>query len=57
MTIAVFATLLAIWCLAGARLVSHHRVTMVIERWGHCIPAVYIIIGLYIFHEAGVLGG
>jgi cadmium resistance protein CadD (predicted permease) len=55
-TIAVFAAGVAVWCLAGAWLVSHHRITEVLHRWGHwIIPAVYILIGLYIFQKAGVL--
>ena len=38
-------------------LVSHHKITQVIERWGQwIIPAVYILIGLYIFGKAGILG-
>src|SRR6516162_716020 len=49
-TIAVFAVGVAIWCLAGSWLVSHHRVTQTLERWGHwIIPVIYILIGLYIF--------
>jgi cadmium resistance protein CadD (predicted permease) len=55
-TIVVFAIGVALWCLAGFWLVSHHGVTGVIERWGHWIvPAVFILIGLYIFHKGGVL--
>jgi cadmium resistance protein CadD (predicted permease) len=57
LTIAVFAVLVAVWCLAGAWLVSHQRVTQVIQRWGHWIvPTVFILIGLYVFQKAGVLG-
>jgi cadmium resistance protein CadD (predicted permease) len=55
-TLAVFAAGVAVWCLAGSWLVSHHRVTEVIRSWGHwIIPAVYILIGLYIFEKTGVL--
>jgi cadmium resistance protein CadD (predicted permease) len=55
-TIAVFAAGVAVWCLAGAWLVSHHRIIEVLHGWGHwIIPAVYILIGLYIFQKAGVL--
>jgi cadmium resistance protein CadD (predicted permease) len=47
----------AIWCAAGSLLVAHHRTTQVIEQWGHWIvPAVYILIGLYIFQKTGALG-
>jgi cadmium resistance protein CadD (predicted permease) len=55
-TLAVFAAGVAVWCLAGSWLVSHHRVTAAIRRWGHwIIPAVYLLIGLYIFQKAGAL--
>ena len=55
-TIAVFAVGVAIWCLAGSWLVSHHRVTQTLERWGHwIIPVIYILIGLYIFQKEGAL--
>lgn len=55
-TVAVFAAGVAVWCLAGWWLVSHHRVTETLHRWGHwIIPAVYILIGLYIFQKTGVL--
>src|SRR5262249_2533486 len=55
-TIAVFAVGVAVWCLIGSWLVSHHRATEVLERWGHwIIPVVYILIGLYILSKAGVL--
>jgi cadmium resistance protein CadD (predicted permease) len=55
-TIAVFTVGVALWCLAGSWLVSHHTAAEVIERWGHwVIPAVYILIGFYIFHKAGAL--
>ena len=43
----------AVWCLAGWWLVSHHRITGALGRWGHWIvPAVYILIGLCIFAKA-----
>ena len=55
-TVAVFAAGVAVWCLAGAWVVSQHRLTEALHRWGHwVIPAVYILIGLYIFRKAGVL--
>jgi cadmium resistance protein CadD (predicted permease) len=55
-TVAVFAAGVAVWCVAGSWLVSHHRVTEVIRSWGHwIIPAAYIVIGLYIFAKTGVL--
>ena len=55
-TIAIFAAGVAIWCLAASWLVSHHRVTQTLQRWGHWIvPVIYILIGLYIFQKTGVL--
>jgi cadmium resistance protein CadD (predicted permease) len=54
LTIAVFAAGVALWCLAGSWLVSHHRVTETLQRRGHwIIPLVYILIGLYIFQKEG----
>jgi cadmium resistance protein CadD (predicted permease) len=53
-TTGVFAAGTALWCLAGSWLVSHHRVAEVLRRRGHWIvPAVYILIGLYIFQKEG----
>ncbi len=55
-TCVVFAAGVALWCLAGAWLVSHHRVTHLIQEWGHwIIPAVFILIGLYIFYKGGAI--
>src|SRR5215472_12177242 len=57
LAVGVFGVLIALWCLAGAWLVSHERVTRLINRWGQWIvPAVFIGIGLYVFQKAGVLG-
>ncbi len=53
-TVAVFAAGVALWCLAGWWLVSHHRVTEVLQRRGHwIIPVIYILIGLYILQKEG----
>jgi cadmium resistance protein CadD (predicted permease) len=53
--IAVFMAGTALYCLAGSRLASHHAVTRLIERWGEWIvPAVFIVIGIYIIGKAGV---
>jgi cadmium resistance protein CadD (predicted permease) len=53
-TIAVFAAGIALWCLAGWWLVSHHHVTEVVQRRGHwIIPVIFILIGLYIFQKEG----
>jgi len=56
-TIAVFAAGVAVWCLAGSWLVSHHKATRAIRHWGHWIvPVVYLLIGFYIFQQAGAFG-
>jgi len=56
-TIAVFAAGVAVWCLAGSWLVSHHKATWAIRHWGHWIvPVVYLLIGFYIFQKAGAFG-
>lgn len=48
-TIAVFAVLTAVWCLAGGWLASHRQVVRVVERFGHWIvPLVFIAIGALI---------
>jgi cadmium resistance protein CadD (predicted permease) len=58
LTVVVFAMGVAAWCLVGAWLVSHRRVTHVVQMWGHWIvPAVFILIGLYVFFKAGIFGG
>ena len=57
LTIAVFAVLVAVWCLAGSWLASHKRVIAVVERYGHWIvPAVFMLIGAVIVVESGVIG-
>jgi cadmium resistance protein CadD (predicted permease) len=54
-TLAVFAVLVAIWCWVAGLLVSHHKVTETVIRFGHwIIPVVYILIGLYVFYESSV---
>jgi cadmium resistance protein CadD (predicted permease) len=56
-TCIVFAAGVALWCLAGSWLVSHHRITQVIQAWGHWItPAVFILIGLYVFYKGRAFG-
>lgn len=54
-TLIVFAIGVAVWCALGALLVTHHRVTSVIQAWGHwIIPVVYILIGLYVMERGGL---
>jgi cadmium resistance protein CadD (predicted permease) len=56
LTVAVFAIGVALWCLAGSWLGSHHRVVDVVQRFGHWIvPAVFMSIGAVIVLESGVL--
>ncbi|NUW30560.1 cadmium resistance transporter [Nonomuraea sp. SMC257] len=55
-TIAVFAAGVALWCLAGSWLGSHHKVIEVVERYGHWIvPFVFMTIGALIVLESDVL--
>src|SRR4051794_40585119 len=55
-TIAVFAVLVGVWCLAASWLGSHRRVIAVVERYGHwLVPIVFIVIGVLIIAESGVL--
>jgi cadmium resistance transport/sequestration family protein len=57
LTIAVFAVMVAVWCVAGAWLGSHERVIGVVERYGHWIvPAAFVFIGTLILVESGVVG-
>ncbi|WP_329105760.1 cadmium resistance transporter [Micromonospora sp. NBC_01699] len=56
-TVAVFAVLTAVWCLAGAGLGSHRRVIAVVRRYGHWIvPGVFMVLGAVIVVESGVIG-
>jgi len=57
LTVAVFAVLVAVWCLAGSWLASHRGIIAVVERYGHWIvPAVFMAIGAIIVAESGVVG-
>jgi cadmium resistance transport/sequestration family protein len=56
LTIAVFAMLVGVWCLAGSWLASHKAIIGVVERYGHWIvPVVFMLIGAVIVIESGVL--
>jgi cadmium resistance protein CadD (predicted permease) len=51
-TLVVFAIGVALWCLAGALLTRHSRITAVIGRHGLWIlPAAFILLGLYLLHQ------
>ncbi|MGC9668661.1 cadmium resistance transporter [Planosporangium sp. 12N6] len=53
-TIAVFALLIAVWCLAGSWLGSHRGVVAMVGRYGHwLVPAVFIVIGVAILLGVG----
>lgn len=55
-TVAVFAGLVAAWCLAGSWLGSHPRVISMVKRFGHWIvPGVFILIGIVILVGSGAI--
>ncbi|WP_283138890.1 cadmium resistance transporter [Rhizohabitans arisaemae] len=52
-TVAVFALLVAAWCLAGSWLGSHRKIIKAVERYGHwLVPAVFILIGTTILLDS-----
>jgi cadmium resistance protein CadD (predicted permease) len=56
LTVAVFAVLVAVWCLAGSWLGSHHAVVALLQRFGHwMVPAVFVAIGVVIVIQSGVV--
>ncbi|GAA1505011.1 CadD family cadmium resistance transporter [Sphaerisporangium rubeum] len=56
-TVAVFAVLVALWCLAGFWLGSHKKVIGFVERYGHwLVPVVFVVIGVVIVVESEVVG-
>ncbi|MFI7077427.1 cadmium resistance transporter [Micromonospora sp. NPDC049903] len=53
----VFAGLVAVWCVAGAWLGGHPRVTRLVERAGHwLVPTIFIAVGVVILATSGVVG-
>jgi cadmium resistance protein CadD (predicted permease) len=55
-TIAVFALGVAVWCLAALLLVFHQRLLGLLQRLSRWIlPAVFILLGLYILQRSGLL--
>jgi cadmium resistance protein CadD (predicted permease) len=51
LTLAVFAVGVAVWCVAGALLTRHHRITDTLARYGRWIlPAAFILIAVYTLH-------
>ena len=56
-TIAVFAVGVALWCLAGSWLSSYRKAVAIVERHGPWIvPAVYMLIGVAMMIESGLIG-
>ncbi|WP_223167551.1 cadmium resistance transporter [Nonomuraea sp. SYSU D8015] len=55
-TIGVFAIGVALWCLAGSWLGSHKKIVGIVERYGQwLVPAVFVIIGILIVIDSGIL--
>ena len=55
-TVAVFAVLVAVWCLAGSWLGSHRTVVALLRRFGHwMVPGVFVAIGVVIVIRSGVV--
>lgn len=51
--LAVFFVLIAVWCVVGYHLGSHHSVGRALDRYGHVIvPFVLIGLGVYIMYES-----
>jgi cadmium resistance protein CadD (predicted permease) len=55
-SIAVFAVGTALWCLTMSLLVSHPRVTDLLERGSRwAIPVVFVALGAFVFWRSGLL--
>jgi cadmium resistance transport/sequestration family protein len=56
-TVAVFAALVTVWCLAASWLGSHRNIVAAVGRYGHwAVPVVFMAIGAVIMAESGVIG-
>ncbi len=54
--VAVFAVMTAVWCALAYALVSHRAGAALMQRWGHAIlPVVLILLGLWIASDARFL--
>lgn len=54
--IAVFMTGVGLYCLASSRFAARRAITQVMQRWAQwAVPAVLILIGVYIFYKTGTL--
>lgn len=52
-TVAVFAVLVAVWCVAASWLGSHEKVIALVERTGAwLVPVVFMVIGAVIVAES-----
>jgi cadmium resistance transport/sequestration family protein len=55
-TLAVFAVMPAVWCVAASWLGTHESVIAIVERHGRwVVPALFILLGLLILLESGVM--
>lgn len=52
--ISIFLVMVAVWCLAAKYLSKHKVVARTIDKYGHIItPVVLILLGIYILYESG----
>ncbi len=52
--IVIFLIMVAVWCLAAWYLSRHFAIAKVINKYGHIItPIVLILLGIYILYESG----
>ena len=52
--IVMFLIMVAVWCLAAWYLSRHYAIAKVINKYGHIItPIVLILLGIYILYESG----
>lgn len=55
LTVAVFAVLIGVWCLAGSWLGAHRHVIAVVGKIGHwLVPAVFMVIGVVLLGSAAL---
>lgn len=53
-TIIIFLVMVAMWCWIGYYLIKHPIVAKVVDKYGHMItPVVLILLGCYILYESG----
>ncbi|OQP60203.1 hypothetical protein A3860_34570 [Niastella vici] len=55
--VAIFLVMIAVWCLAARYLSKHWAIANTIDKYGHIItPIVLILLGVYILYESQSLG-